>query len=73
MTIKIAINGFGRIGRLVYRIAAARDDILDAIAVCRTALLIAQSAATRRSYCCCGSSVASSPRPTPWWGWVRSS
>ena len=27
MTIKIAINGFGRIGRLVYRIAAARDDI----------------------------------------------
>ena len=26
MTIKIGINGFGRIGRLVYRIAAARDD-----------------------------------------------
>ncbi len=27
MTIKIAINGFGRIGRLVYRIAAERSDI----------------------------------------------
>jgi len=27
MTTKIAINGFGRIGRLVYRIAAAREDI----------------------------------------------
>ena len=27
MAIKVAINGFGRIGRLVYRIAAARDDI----------------------------------------------
>jgi glyceraldehyde 3-phosphate dehydrogenase len=27
MTIKIAINGFGRIGRLVYRIAAERGDI----------------------------------------------
>lgn len=26
MTIKIGINGFGRIGRLVYRIAAERDD-----------------------------------------------
>jgi glyceraldehyde 3-phosphate dehydrogenase len=27
MTIKIGINGFGRIGRLVYRIAAEHDDI----------------------------------------------
>jgi len=27
MTIKIAINGFGRIGRLVYRIASRREDI----------------------------------------------
>lgn len=27
MTIKIAINGFGRIGRLVYRIAAERENI----------------------------------------------
>lgn len=27
MSINIAINGFGRIGRLVYRIAASRDDI----------------------------------------------
>jgi glyceraldehyde 3-phosphate dehydrogenase len=32
MTIKIAINGFGRIGRLVYRIAAQRGDI-DVVAV----------------------------------------
>ena len=27
MTIKIGINGFGRIGRLVYRIAAGRPDV----------------------------------------------
>jgi glyceraldehyde 3-phosphate dehydrogenase len=27
MTVKIAINGFGRIGRLVCRLAAARDDL----------------------------------------------
>lgn len=27
MTIRIGINGFGRIGRLVYRLAAERDDI----------------------------------------------
>ena len=27
MTIKIGINGFGRIGRMVFRAAQARDDI----------------------------------------------
>ncbi len=27
MSVKIAINGFGRIGRLVFRIAQLRDDI----------------------------------------------
>ncbi len=27
MTIKVGINGFGRIGRMVFRVAAARDDI----------------------------------------------
>lgn len=27
MTIKVGINGFGRIGRLVFRVAAAREDI----------------------------------------------
>ena len=27
MTIKVGINGFGRIGRFVFRAAAARDDI----------------------------------------------
>lgn len=27
MTIKVGINGFGRIGRSVFRILAARDDI----------------------------------------------
>ena len=27
MTIRIGINGFGRIGRLVFRIACGRDDI----------------------------------------------
>ena len=27
MAIKVGINGFGRIGRLVFRVAAERDDI----------------------------------------------
>ena len=35
MTIKLGINGFGRIGRLVMRAAATRDDIeVVAIMIC---------------------------------------
>ena len=33
MTVRIGINGFGRIGRNVFRAAAARDSELEIVAV----------------------------------------
>lgn len=33
MAIKIGINGFGRIGRLVFRVAVANPDVFDVVGV----------------------------------------
>ena len=33
MAIKIGINGFGRIGRLVFRAAVAQPDVYDVVAI----------------------------------------
>ena len=33
MAIRIAINGFGRIGRLVLRVAAARPDLIEIVGI----------------------------------------